>query len=132
MAATDLENTNWTLTAFSEGSSLHPLPTDAEVTLTFGPMFSTKMACPAPLMALEDVYLRILRSVAGWQRIDDTLDCAMAPASRCWSSRRLAADTTSVWGVVVRPLPSHSLVQNQETGSGMYGLLALHASVTGL
>lgn len=101
MAAADLENTNWTLTAYSEGSTLHPLPSDAEVTLefaagraggrsacnrysgevtlgdqtlTFGPMLSTKMACPAPLMALEGKYLRILQSVAAWKKADDTLE----------------------------------------------------------
>ena len=100
MAATDLDNTTWNLTSYLDGGTLHSLPADAEVTLTFqgdaaggksacnsyrctviigddtltfGPGVSTKMACPPPLMQLEDRYLRTLETVATWQITDDTL-----------------------------------------------------------
>lgn len=101
MAAADLDNTNWILTGYNEGSVVRSLPPDAEVTLTFsegraggrsacnrysgavtigdetltfGPALSTKMACSPPLMALEDRYLRTLEAVATWQRTGETLE----------------------------------------------------------
>ena len=100
MAAADLDNTTWNLTSYFDGTTLHSLPADAEVTLTFqgdaaggksacnryrcsvtitddtltfGPGVATKMACPPPLMQIEDRYLRTLESVAAWQLADDTL-----------------------------------------------------------
>ena len=100
MAAADLDNTTWNLTAYYDGAILHAPPSDAEVTLTFqgdaaggksactryrytvttgddtltfGPGISTKLACLPPLMQLEDRYLRTLESVATWSLSDDTL-----------------------------------------------------------
>ena len=37
MAAADLDNTTWNLTAYYDGAILHAPPSDAEVTLTTPP-----------------------------------------------------------------------------------------------
>jgi heat shock protein HslJ len=101
MAASDLENTTWKLASYFDGTALHDLPSSAEVTLTFqdgaaggksacnryrsevtigdgtltfGMALGTKMACPPPLMEIEDAYLRTLESVATWRISDETLE----------------------------------------------------------
>ena len=101
MAASDLENTNWTLDSYRDNGAMRHLPAGAEVTLTFqngaaggksgcnryqsavtvgddslvfGPALGTKMACPPPLMEIEDKYLRALDAVALWRTTDDTLE----------------------------------------------------------
>jgi heat shock protein HslJ len=101
MAASDLENTTWNLTAYFDGTALQRSPADAEVTLTFadgaaggksgcnryrsavtigdatltfGPAMGTKMACPPPVMEIEQAYLRALEMVATWRIMDDTLE----------------------------------------------------------
>ena len=101
MAATDLDNTNWTLSSYFDGAALRQLPTDAEVTLTFqdgaaggksacnryrsavtigddtltfGMAMGTRMACSPPLMEIENIYLRTLESVAAWHISDGNLE----------------------------------------------------------
>lgn len=101
MAATDLENTNWKLDSYRDDGALQQLPADAEVTLTFqdgaaggksgcnryrstmtigddslvfGPAMGTKMACPPPLMEIEDKYLHALEAVSTWRISGDTLE----------------------------------------------------------
>ena len=101
MPTTDLENTSWNLTAYFDGTALQRSPADAEVTLTFadgaaggksgcnryqsavtigddtlrfGPTMSTKMACPPPVMEVEQTYLRALEMVATWRIADSTLE----------------------------------------------------------
>lgn len=101
MAATDLDNTNWTLASYIDGAALRQLPADAEVTLTFqdgaaggksacnryrsavtigddtlafGMAMGTRMACSPPLMEIENIYLRTLESVATWQLADGNLE----------------------------------------------------------
>jgi heat shock protein HslJ len=101
MAATDLDNTNWTLASYFDGAALRQLPADAEVTLTFqdgaaggksacnryrsaltigddtltfGMAMGTRMACSPPLMEIETTYLRTLEAVATWHISDDTLE----------------------------------------------------------
>ncbi len=101
MAASDLENTTWNLTAYFDGAALQQPPADAEVTLTFadgatggksgcnryrsaatigdatltfGPAMGTKMACPPPVMEVEQAYLRALEMVATWRITDATLE----------------------------------------------------------
>ena len=101
MAAADLENTNWTLVSYFDGTAIQQPPADAEVTLAFadgaaggksgcnryqsavtigddtlrfGPTMGTKMACPPPVMEVEQAYLRALEMVATWRITDDTLD----------------------------------------------------------
>lgn len=101
MAATDLENTNWKLDSYRDDGALQQLPADAEVTLTFqdgaaggksgcnryrstmtigddslvfGPAMGTKMACPPPLMEIEDKYLHTLESVATWRLLGGNLE----------------------------------------------------------
>jgi heat shock protein HslJ len=101
MSATDLEYTNWKLNSYEDGGAMQRLPADAEVTLTFqdgaaggksgcnryrsavtigddslvfGPAMGTKMACPPPLMEIEDKYLRTLEAVSTWRISDDTLE----------------------------------------------------------
>lgn len=101
MAATDLENTSWQLTAYFDGTALQRSPADAEVTLTFadgaaggksgcnryrsaatigdatltfGPAMGTKMACPPPVMEVEQAYLRALEAVTTWRIADGALE----------------------------------------------------------
>lgn len=101
MAATDLENTNWKLDSYADGGTMRRLPADAEVTLrfqngaaggksgcnryqsavtigddslVFGPAMGTKMACPPPLMEIEEKYLRALEAASTWRISGDTLD----------------------------------------------------------
>ncbi len=101
MAAADLDNTNWKLVSYFDGSTTRQVPTDAEVTLTFqdgaaggksacnryrsdvtigddtlkfGMAMGTRMACEPPLMEIEGVYLRTLEAVATWRISDDALE----------------------------------------------------------
>ena len=101
MAAAGLENTNWTLVSYFDGTAILQPPADAEVTLAFadgaaggksgcnryqsavtigddtlrfGPTMSTKMACPPPVMEVEQTYLRALEMVATWRIADSTLE----------------------------------------------------------
>ncbi|HKT38977.1 MAG TPA: META domain-containing protein [Ktedonobacterales bacterium] len=101
MTAADLENTNWKLASYFDGTALRGLPSGAEVTLTFqdgaaggksacnryrssvtigdgtlkfGMVMGTRMACPPPLMEIESIFLRMLESVTAWQINDDTLE----------------------------------------------------------
>ena len=101
MAATDLDNTNWALTPYLDGTALQQPPADAEVTLTFadgaaggksgcnryrsavaigdgtltfGPAMCTKIACPTPAMEVEQAYLRALEVVATWRIADSALE----------------------------------------------------------
>jgi putative lipoprotein len=100
MAATDLDNTNWTLASYFEGAALRQLSADAEVTLTFqdgaaggksacnryrcavtigddtltfGMAMGTRMACSPPLMEIEATYIRTLEAVATWHITDGNL-----------------------------------------------------------
>ena len=101
MAAADLENTNWTLVSYFDGTAIQQPPADAEVTLafadgaaggksgcnryrsaatigdatlTFGPAMGTKMACPPPVMEVEQAYLRALEMVATWRIANSMLE----------------------------------------------------------
>ncbi len=101
MPSTDLENTTWNLTAYFDGASLQQPPANAEValtfadgaaggksacnryrsavtigdaTLTFGTAVGTKMACPPPVMEIEQAYLRALEMVATWRVADGALE----------------------------------------------------------
>ena len=101
MSATDLENTSWKLDSYRDDGAMRRLPAGAEVTLTFqngaaggksgcnryqsavtvgddslvfGPAMGTKMACPPPLMEIEEKYLRALEAASTWRISGDTLE----------------------------------------------------------
>ena len=101
MAAANLENTNWTLVSYFDGTAIQQPPADAEVTLAFadgaaggksgcnryqsavtigddtlrfGPTMGTKMACPLPVMEVEQAYLRALEMVATWRIANSMLE----------------------------------------------------------